>query len=288
MRLSRRKFVHQAAVANAAALISEKISWADAPLTASQIVEQIKSHLGFEWNNTTYRDTFKAGEPNTPVTGVASTFMATLDVLKRAHAAGLNFVITHEPTFWSDPDRIAPFENDPLYKAKVSYVKENNMVVWRFHDHWHRMPPEPMRAAEIDLLGWKQYTDPNNPNVYRIPPMPLRAVAGHIAQALKFKSVRVIGDPDLSVTSVAHCGHDLPGCMRALSIADAVTAIEIREWETAEYVRDLIRSGQKKAMIDLPHEGEEGGMELFSRWLPKQIPGLRVEFVSTTDRLWTV
>ena len=60
---------------------------------------------------------------------------------------------------------------------------------------------------------------------------------------------------DLSVTSVAHCGHDLPGCVRALNMADAVISIEIRERETAEYVRDLIRSGQKKAMIDLPHEG---------------------------------
>lgn len=32
---------------------------------------------------------YKAGDPNTPVTGVACTFMATFDVLKRASKTGV-------------------------------------------------------------------------------------------------------------------------------------------------------------------------------------------------------
>lgn len=163
------------------------------------------------------------------------------------------------------------------------------MVVWRFHDHFHRMRPEPMRAGEVEALGWNKYvSSADNASIYRLPPTPLHEVAAHFATALKFKSVRVIGDPNLSVTSIAHAGHDLAGVMRGLTNADVVTAIEIREWDTAEYVRDLVRSGAKKAMLDLPHEDEEAGMQLFTRWLIKEMPGLRIEFIPTTDRLWTV
>ena len=51
--------------------------------TAAQIVERIKSHVGVPWQAETV-DTFKAGDPDTRVTGVAVTMMATLDVLQRA------------------------------------------------------------------------------------------------------------------------------------------------------------------------------------------------------------
>ena len=40
-------------------------------------------------------DTVKVGNPSQPITGVASTFLPTFDVLKRAHAIGANLVIPH-------------------------------------------------------------------------------------------------------------------------------------------------------------------------------------------------
>ena len=53
------------------------------PLTARQVIERIQAHVGVPWQSDTV-DTFKAGNPDTPVTGIAVTMMATLDVLKRA------------------------------------------------------------------------------------------------------------------------------------------------------------------------------------------------------------
>ena len=69
------------------------------PVTAQQVIDRIKSQVGVPWQNETV-DTFKAGNPATPVTGIAITMMATMDVLRRAVAAGDNLVITHEPTFY--------------------------------------------------------------------------------------------------------------------------------------------------------------------------------------------
>ena len=45
-------------------------------------------------------DTFKAGNPDSPVSGIAVIKMATLDVLQRAAAVGDSLTITHEPTFF--------------------------------------------------------------------------------------------------------------------------------------------------------------------------------------------
>jgi hypothetical protein len=70
------------------------------PVTARAVVAEIQKQVGVEWQKDTV-DTFKAGNPDTVVTGIAVTMMATMDVLKRASGNGLNLVITHEPTFYA-------------------------------------------------------------------------------------------------------------------------------------------------------------------------------------------
>src|ERR1700733_3134083 len=99
-------------------------------ITAQQIIDRIQKEVGVPWHAQTV-DTFKAGDPNTLVTGVAVTMMATFDVLQRAAAAGDNLVITHEPTFYSHQDVIADLEkqNDPVLAAKEAFIHEHHMVV---------------------------------------------------------------------------------------------------------------------------------------------------------------
>ena len=59
-------------------------------MTAKDVLELIKKNLGSPWNESTYRDVFHAGDPNVEVKGIATTFMSTLDLLQRAHAAGMS------------------------------------------------------------------------------------------------------------------------------------------------------------------------------------------------------
>ncbi len=71
-------------------------SWVEAQEkqpTAREVVAAIQEHVGVPWKTETV-DTFKAGNPETRVTGVAVTMMATLDVLQRASAKGQNLIIT--------------------------------------------------------------------------------------------------------------------------------------------------------------------------------------------------
>src|SRR5690348_1357151 len=66
-------------------------------LTAGQVIDRIKANVGVPWRQQTV-DNLIAGDADTPIQGIATTMMATLDVLQRASAAGKNFVITHEST----------------------------------------------------------------------------------------------------------------------------------------------------------------------------------------------
>src|SRR5215470_8431767 len=82
------------------------------PLTAESLAQRIQKELGGEWPSTG-PDGFKAGDPSTVVKGIATTAMATLDVLKEAAKSNTNLVLTYEPTFYSRADGRAPAEPAP-------------------------------------------------------------------------------------------------------------------------------------------------------------------------------
>src|SRR5215212_3868014 len=85
------------------------------PLTAGQVIERIKANVGIPWRAQTV-DNLIAGTADTPVKGIATTMMATLDVLERAAASGKNMVITHESTFFSHQDKTEQILQDPTYQ----------------------------------------------------------------------------------------------------------------------------------------------------------------------------
>src|SRR5581483_8693341 len=55
-----------------------------------EVIEAIKQNLGVPFPERSIRDTLKTGDPEMEVKGIATTMMATFDMLKRANAAGLN------------------------------------------------------------------------------------------------------------------------------------------------------------------------------------------------------
>src|ERR1051326_4284218 len=134
-------------------------------ITAGEVIERIKKNVGISWRDQTV-DNMIAGSPDTPVRGIATTMMATLDVMQRAAAAGRNMVITHEPTFYSHQDNIEPVKEDPVYKFKTEFIRKNNMVSFHFHDHWHRRTPDGIAFGMARELGWDKYVDAENPRLF--------------------------------------------------------------------------------------------------------------------------
>jgi putative NIF3 family GTP cyclohydrolase 1 type 2 len=289
--LSRRRFLEVSSLSALGCSLPRMARGASSnDITARRLVEDIQRYLGAAPGYTSVRDKFKAGSPDIVVHGAAVTFMSTLDVLQRAHAAGLNFVITHEPTIWSDADTVSDVELDPLYKYKMQFIESNKMAVWRIHDLWHAQHPEPMSDAEGKLLDWNRHLMPGSHGyyrVYKLPPTPLQTVASYLATKLNTRSVRLVGDPNLIIETLAHGSHGLEGNIKGLEAADAVMIGEARDWDSMEYIRDLSASGQKKGAIVISHEAsEEEGMKFFTQWFHSHFASVRAEFVPTTDRLW--
>jgi putative NIF3 family GTP cyclohydrolase 1 type 2 len=261
------------------------------PLTARDVVERIKQHIGVPWTEPTV-DTFKDGDSTTRVTGIAVTMMATFDVLQRAAAQGANLVITHEPTFFDHFDKLEGLEgeHDAVTAAKRAFIREHRMVVVRMHDHWHRRSPEPMSANLSRKLGWDRYRSAESEFAYRLPETTLAELAADVRRRLPAPTLRVVGDPGLRVSKIVL----VPGAAgfdrhrQALrQDVDVLVIGEAREWETVEYVADAITAGQKKSLIILGHiPSEQDGMEEFARWLGSFVKEVPVTFVPTADPFW--
>lgn len=262
-------------------------------LTAQQVIDRIKKNVGVPWRDQTV-DTFKAGDPNARVTGVATTMMATFDVLKRAAAAGRNLIITHEPTFYDHLDKTEDLEkeNDAVLAAKQAFIKEHNLVIWRFHDHWHMRKPDGIQTGMIRALGWEKFQSPNSSSVFVIPETTLGKLVSDIKNRLGIRAMRVIGDPGMKLTRVALApGYSGFPRQRQTLQRDDVEALlmgEAREWETIEYGDDAVAAGKRKALIVLGHiPSEQAGMEECARWLKNFITEVPVEFIPTKEPFWT-
>ena len=65
---------------------------------------------------------------------------------------------------------------------------------------------------------------------------------------------------------------------------DLLIVGELSEWETAEYIRDSISSGAKRALIVLGHAvSEEPGMKWMASRLQPQVKPLNVKHVPSLD-----
>jgi len=262
-------------------------------LTAREVIARIQEHVGVPWQTETV-DTFKAGNPDTPVTGIVVTMMATMDVLERAAASGKNLIITHEPTFYNHFDKLDVLEQketDAVLASKLAFIAKHNLVVWRFHDHWHRRRPDGIVAGMVHALGWEKYQDAKNEYLFTIPETTMEKLAVDLKAKLSTHAMRVVADRQQKVKRVAL----VPGASgfgaetRALEMPDVDVLVtgEPREWETVEYVADAVTQKKGKGLIILGHiPSEQAGMEECTRWLKTFVNEVPVEFVPTADPFW--
>lgn len=258
--------------------------------TCSEVIETIKSNLTCSWSENTV-DTFKAGNPDNQVTGIATTFIVTMDVLKKAVDLNCNLIITHEPTFYNHLDETAHLTSDPVYLEKLKFIEDNGLVVFRFHDHWHRTQPDGIFAGMINKLEWKDFQPDPEVLVFKFP----ESTVGEFAATLKDKfdnsPVRVIGDPEMSFSKVG-LAPGAPGYMNHVRMlerddVEVLVAGEVPEWESITYVRDAFGLGMKKAMILLGHvNSEEAGMEYLAEWLQETVNVANIHFIPAGDPFW--
>jgi putative NIF3 family GTP cyclohydrolase 1 type 2 len=260
-------------------------------LTAAQVIDRIKARVGIPWMSETV-DRIVAGRPEAPVRGIATTMMATLAVLQRAAREGRNLVVTHEPTFYSHQDTTDPIASDPTYQAKRQFIAQHDLVVFHFHDHWHRMQPDGIATGMARALGWESYADGPGPPRFTLPPTTLQGLVADMKKKLHVRSMRVVGEPALPVRRVAASWGYASLMPRLIEVAarpdvDVIVVGETREWELVEYVQDQIAAGLPKALIIINHVvSEQAGMAYCAEWLRPIVPEVPVTFIAADEPFW--
>jgi len=260
-------------------------------MTAREVVERIRKNVGIPWNEQSYRDTFKLGNPDAPITGIATTMMTTFGMLKRAHEQGLNMIVSHEDTWWNDRDDTKDLTENPLYKMKRDFVLNNGMVLWRMHDHMHAMRPDYTVVGSLRSVGVKGGENATmRPGILPIPETTLGEFASQAKRLSGIRAFRCVGDPKAKVKNVLlGPGYATP---RMTPDADLVIGGEQQEadggFDNVEYVRDANALGIPKGLIMLGHvASEEPGMEDLAKWLGMFISEVPIRFVPAGEPFWT-
>ena len=260
-------------------------------MTGREVVELIKQNIGVPWREQTYRDTFKFGDPDAAVTGIATTVMVTFGMLKRANEAGLNMVIAHEDTYWNDRDETKDLQDNPLYKMKTEYMRDNNMIVWRMHDHMHAMALDYTVIGSLRSVGIKGGESAGmRPGVLTIPETTLGEFASQVKRLTGSRAFRCVGDPKVKVSKILlGPGYATP---RMIEEADVVIGGEQQEadggFDNVEYVADAAALGMPKGLIMLGHViSEQPGMEDLGKWLGTFVKETPIQYVPADEPFWT-
>jgi putative NIF3 family GTP cyclohydrolase 1 type 2 len=256
-------------------------------LTVGTVIARMQEKLGVPWREGS-RDGLKAGTPDAIVTGIATTAMATADVLRRAAAAGRNLVFTQEPTFYTPAEDSGNRAADAVYLAKKALVEERRLVVWRFADHWNARKPNEAVGALANALAWSTYRQPDHEGFYTIPETRLDALIEHVRTRLRARGgLRWIGRPDMRVRTVllSPGTTDLASTVARMPRADVLIAGEPREWEAVPYVLD---AGPQKAVVSLGRivslEPSAGACAV---WIRSFTPEVGVEAIPVGDPYWS-
>lgn len=282
-------------------------------LSAQEVITRIQESLGSE-RAPNSPDGFKAGDPNTPVKAIATTAMATLDVLKRASAARANLVLTYEPTFFGRQDGPTPppppsppqssgnarpaaartyfglAANDPVYKAKKEFIEKNGLVVYRLRDGWQARKENELTTGLAESLGWTKYRVKPDDVLYDIPKATAEETVAYIRKKLNLRGgLRAVGDRKATVRRVLlYPGSMTPATMwQRYEETDLIVAGEVREWENTHYAADIYTVGEKRGLITIGRVvSEDPGMRACAAWLKNVVKEVPAQWITVGDLYW--
>lgn len=271
-------------------------------MTVKEIIDGIIHKTGLDPLEKTC-DQLMSGSYNMEVTKIVTTFMATVEVIKKAAELGANFIITHEPTWFTGGDTTEWVKEDPVYLEKKKIIDDNNIAIWRFHDHMHMGHEDGIYRGFDEEFGWKDYkihmsTDSNDfldkfGACYQIPRTTLGDLSMFFKNKMQMDVIQIVGNPDMMVEKVGvlvgggSLGlgfEELP--MRLMKEKDLDIAIcgDITEWTLSAYIRDASQLGMNKGMLVLGHErSEEPGMKHLGTWLSSVVGDLPVVFIDAQE-----
>lgn len=241
-------------------------------------------------------DIIPIGSPDNVVTGIVTTFMPTFDVIQETVRLGANFIISHEPTWFTGNDTTDWCKEDKVYLAKRKYLEEHGITIWRLHDHMHMgSDTDYIYKGLLDELDWHKYVQPDEeaPWIYEIPETTVAGLAEFFKEKLDMDTIQIIGAPEMKVKRVGilvgggSLGlgvETMPMQVMERDNLDLMVVGDITEWTICAYINDAYQMGFNRAMLTLGHErSEEAGMKYLAPWLKERLGTIPVTFVDAKE-----
>lgn len=269
----------------------------------SEVIERIKKYHK-DWQNIDpigTRDQVLYGNPDQVCTGIVTTCWASAEVISKAYEAGANLIVCHEALFWNHGDKTdwLTESDNHTFRKKEELLKKTGIVVWRDHDHIHSGIP--VNGGFVDgifygmakKLGWEDYIIDSHSEfdstMYFLPEIRIREIASLFRERFHLNGVKLIGDPDMAVKKVFICMHVLGrdnGLIQKIDQEgiDLAIALEMVDFTAAEYIKDSMQLGEKKAIMTVGHFNiEEPGMEYMLTYLNQLFPDIPCNFIQSGD-----
>jgi putative NIF3 family GTP cyclohydrolase 1 type 2 len=253
-------------------------------MKAHELYSYLKS-LDNGWvNQENTVDTFKSGNPDAEVSGIAVGWMSYTWALKQAVKLGCNVFVTHEPTYYDHFDNNARTFNLPGVSDKRRFIEANELIILRCHDLWDQMPEIGIPDSWGEWLGLGRPIDGEGYyRVFDVSGKTALQVAQQIAERtwpLGQEAVALIGPPNKDVTRVSIGTGAITSffeCIDNYKVDLAICTDDgIHYWRDGGYAIDM-----SIPLIVVNHAvSEEAGLMNLAKFLERRFPDIPVHHIT--------
>lgn len=238
-------------------------------------------------------DRIVIGNPETKIKKIGTCWMPYWETCKKVVDAGVNVLVTHEPTVytnWDFDDKQVEYYESPefskkqyskLTEQKKKWINDNGLVIIRNHDTLDALKEfgipfslgKFLGFANSEIIASRTYY-----NVYKLKSQPAESVAKMIAQKLAEigqPGIAFYGDPNYLVSSVGVGTGCICDPMDFADLKpDIFIAIDdtVRTWVQTTYAAD---SGQPLIVIN-HGTSEEPGVRMLNQLIKQKFPKVEV------------
>jgi len=243
-------------------------------------------------------DRFLEGDPESEVTGIAVSWMATFSTLEKALEARCNLFVTHEPLSTAVLDKdgklvggtclpsfqrmgtLIYLDKNDAWVRKKKWLDETEMVVYQCHDFWDDFPEIGIHGAWADWLGFtgKPVAAKRFYEVHEVGNIAFGELAEKILWRVKSLGqdvIHVVGDLNKKVSRIAIGTGAITNYREMYSMGADVLLL-------TDDGTGLANSGQWSLDSDIPliivnhAASEEPGMRTLARYIQEKFPEVPV------------
>jgi len=238
-------------------------------------------------------DRFIIGNPDTAISKIGTCWMSDWKTCRKAVDAGVNVLITHEPTFythWDLDEKAGDYFSSPEYtkqlylqqvEKKKKWINENGLVIIRNHDTMDALKDKGIPFALGSFLGFSNediIASRTYYNVYKVSRQTAAGFAKKVAASLSEigqPGVAFYGDPDRIVQSVGVGTGCICDPMEFADLKpDVFISIDdvVRTWTQTAFASDT-----GNPLIVINHgTSEEMGMRSLNQIIKQKFPDIEV------------